>query len=126
MFMRQRKPGMRYLGGISGGGVLKRDGEEITRVSYELDGFYMEPAGVTRCGEIRIDADALKGVFGRDGVQLLTDDGRLFDLSFSDKELIPAADAVHVDVTGGMSAKPGKQRRRQIPIRAPHSPGERS
>jgi hypothetical protein len=97
---------MRYLGSISGRGVLTCAGEEIAPVSYELDGFYMEPAGVTRCGEIRIDADALKGVFGRDGVQLLTDDGHLFHLSFSDKELRPAPDAVHVDATDEMSAKP--------------------
>jgi len=90
---------MRYLGGISGTGVLKCDGEEIARVSYELDGFYMESTGVTRSGELRVSADALKGVFGRNDVQLLTDDGRVFHLRFSDKELRPAADVAHVDAT---------------------------
>ncbi len=90
---------MRYLGGISGKGVLKRDGEEIARAFYELDGFYTESAGVTRSGELRVSADALKSVFGHKAVQLLTDDGRVFDLKFSDKELRPATDIVHVDAT---------------------------
>ncbi len=104
--MRPGKSRMRFLGSISGRGVLTCAGEELAPVSYELDGFYTEPAGVTRCGEIRADADTLKEVFGRAGVQLLTDDGHRFDLSFSDKELRPAADAVHVDATDEMSAKP--------------------
>jgi hypothetical protein len=95
---------MRYLGGISGTGVLKCEGKEVARVSYELDGFYMEPAGVMRSGELRINADALKGVFGRKDVQLLTDDGRIFDLSFSDKELRPECDTAHVDATDELEA----------------------
>ena len=102
---------MRYLGGISGSGVLTCEGEEIARVSYELDGFYMEPSGVMRSGEIRVSADALKGVFGRKDVQLLTDDGRLFDLSFSDQEVRPAGDdATELDATDGLPASPGKGR----------------
>jgi hypothetical protein len=90
---------MRYIGGISGTGVLKCGGEEIARVSYELDGFQIEPIGVTRSGELRISSDALKDVFGRNDVQLITDDGRVFDLRFSDKELRPDCDATHVDAT---------------------------
>ena len=90
---------MRYLGGISGEGVLKCDGEEIARVSYEFDGFYTEATGVTRSGELRVSADALKSVFGREDVQLLTDDGRVFDLRFSEKALRPATDIAHVDAT---------------------------
>jgi hypothetical protein len=96
---------MRYIGGISGTGILKCGDEEIARVSYELDGFYMEPAGVTRSGELRISSDALKEVFGRKDVQLLTDDGRIFDLSFSDKELRPDCDATHVDATDESETK---------------------
>jgi hypothetical protein len=90
---------MRYLGGISGSGLLKCEGVEVARVSYELDGFYTKTNGVTRSGELRISADALKSVFGRKDVQLLTDDGRIFDLSFSDKNLRPATDIIHVDAT---------------------------
>lgn len=90
---------MRYIGGISGVGTLKCDGEEVARVSYEFDGFYTEATGITRSGELRVSADALKSVFGRKDVQLLTDDGRIFDLTFSEKTLRPATDIAHVDAT---------------------------
>lgn len=102
---------MRYIGGISGTGTLKCNGEEVARVSYEFDGFYTEATGVTRSGELRIAADALKSVFGRKDVQLLTDDGRIFDLSFSDKTLRPATDIAHVDATDD-EAVPAASRRK--------------
>ena len=41
---------------------------------------------VTRCGEIRLAATALKALFGRKDFQLLADNGRLFHLRFSDTE----------------------------------------
>jgi hypothetical protein len=97
---------MRYLGGISGGGVLKCNGEEIARASYDFDGFFKERFGVTCCGEIQASASALRDVFGRKGVQLLTDDGRLLDLRFSEKELFAASDVAHVDVTGELPTTP--------------------
>jgi hypothetical protein len=90
---------MRYLGGISGNGILKCEGQEVARAFYELDGFYTEATGVTRSGELHVAADALKSVFGRKDIQLLTDDGRVFDLSFSDKKLRPETDIAHVDAT---------------------------
>jgi hypothetical protein len=95
---------MRYLGGISGSAVLKSNGEEIAPASYDFDVFFKTSFGVTSCGEIRLAAAALKGVFGRKDVQLLTDDGRLLDLRFSEKELLPASDVAHVDVTGDLPA----------------------
>jgi hypothetical protein len=80
--------------------VLKCNGEEIARASYDIDGFFKKSVGVTSCGEIRASAAALKGVFGRKDVQLLTDDGLLLDLRFSEKALLPASEVAHVDVTG--------------------------
>ncbi len=93
---------MRYLGAISGSGVIKCNGESIARASYDFDGFFKERVGVTSCGEIQLSAVALKGVFGRRDVQLLTDDGHLLDLRFSEKELHAASDVAHVDVTGDL------------------------
>jgi hypothetical protein len=61
---------------------------------------------VTGSGEIRLAAAALESVFGRDDVQLLTDDGRLLDLRFSEKELLAASDVAHVDVTGDLPTDP--------------------
>jgi hypothetical protein len=93
---------MHYLGGISGAGVLKCDGEEIARATYDFDGFFHKTVGVTGSGEIRLPAPALRSVFGRQRVQLFTDDGRLLDLKFSEKTLPSASAAAHVDVTGDL------------------------
>ncbi len=97
---------MRYLGGISGQGTLKCNGEEVGRASYDFDGYYKAPMGITSSGEIRLSPAALRGVFGRNGIQLLTDDGRLFDLKFSEKELRSATDVAHVDIIGGLPTSP--------------------
>ncbi|MET0427379.1 MAG: hypothetical protein ABW026_02675 [Microvirga sp.] len=98
---------MRYLGGISGHGDLTCDGQPVARASYDFDGFFEMGIGVTSCGEIRVSADILKDVFGRSHVQLLTDDGRLLNLRFSDKKLLPAIGAASVDVTGQLPRTPG-------------------
>jgi len=97
---------MRYLGKISGSGVLKCKGEEIARASYDFDEFFKEPAGVTSCGETQLSATVLRDVFGHKDVQLLTDNGRLFNLRFSEKKLLQASDVAHVDVTGELPSTP--------------------
>jgi len=61
-------------------------------------------------GEITLAPSDLEAVFGRLGVQLLTDDGRLLDLKFSEKELRPATDAAHVDVSGDLPRSPAEWR----------------
>ena len=101
---------MRYLGRISGHGVLQCNGEHIARASYDFDGFVKKPIGVTCCGEIQLSAAVLKDVFGRRDIQLLTDDGRLLNLTFSGKALLPSSDVAHVDVTGELPAMPGSWR----------------
>jgi hypothetical protein len=47
---------------------------------------------------------ALKNVFGRRDLRLLTEDGRSLSLSFSEKKLGAASDAAPVDVTGELPA----------------------
>jgi hypothetical protein len=94
---------MRYLGAMSGSGMVKCDGEEIARASYEFEGYFRKPAGVTSSGEIRIPAEALQNVFGRAGVQLVTDEGRVLELRFSEKKQPkPEDDFAHVEVTGDL------------------------
>jgi hypothetical protein len=97
---------MLYLGGISGRGMLKCDGQEVARAAYEFDGFIRKPVGVTASGDIRLSATALKGVFGRKDIQLLTDDGCLLHLKFSERQLLSASDAAHVDVAGDLPTWP--------------------
>jgi hypothetical protein len=91
---------MDYLGGISGTGTLRCDGKEVARASYDLDGFYRKGLGVIGSGEIHGSPAALQEVFGRKGVQLITDEGRLLDLRFSERNLPSTSDVTHVDVTG--------------------------
>jgi len=101
---------MRYLGRIAGWGSLTRGGETIARAAYEFDGFTAPRGGAMSSGELTLAPSDLKAVFGRSGVQLLTDDGRLLDLKFSEKELRTATDVVHVDVTGELPRSPAEWR----------------
>jgi hypothetical protein len=101
---------MQYLGRIAGSGLLMRDGETVARVSYDFEGFARARGNVTSSGEISLAPADLKTVFGRLGVQLLTDDGRLLDLRFSDKELRTANDVAQVDVTGDLPGSPAEWR----------------
>lgn len=91
---------MRYIGGAVGGGIVRCDGQEIGRATYDFDSFFNASVGITSSGEIRLSPAVLRGVFGHRVVQLLTDDGRLLNLTFTDKELRLESDAAHVDVTG--------------------------
>lgn len=97
---------MRYLGRIAGSGLLTCDGEAIARASYEFEGFMRQKGVVTSSGEIRLSAIDLKTVFGRRDIQLLTDDGHLLDLRFSEKALRSAVDVAQVEVTGDMPSFP--------------------
>jgi hypothetical protein len=97
---------MLYLGGLSGAGILKCNGEEIVRATYDFEGYMRPPFGVTCSGEIGMPAAILKDLFGRRDVQLLTDDGRLLDLRFSEKKLGQASETAHVDVTGQLPTDP--------------------
>lgn len=91
---------MQYLGGLRGTGVLTCGGETIACADYDFDGFLTKPGQVTASGEVRMSPETLSEVFGRTDLQLLTDDGRLLSLRFSEKRLRSASDAAHVDVAG--------------------------
>ncbi|MFA5120027.1 hypothetical protein [Zavarzinia sp.] len=91
---------MRYLGGTTGSGILKCAGADVVRATYDFDSYAQKSGEITRCGEIRLPSAALAGLFGRPDVELLTDDGQLLQLKFSERKLAPASDAAHVDVVG--------------------------
>lgn len=91
---------MRYLGSLSGSGIVICDGKEVGRAAYDFDGFLQPKIGITSSGEIRVEAGILQSVFGRNDIQLRTDDGRVFALRFSEKKLLAAAESAHVEVTG--------------------------
>lgn len=91
---------MRYLGRLHGRGVVTLAGIDVGPASYDIDGFVVHPQGITGSGEIRLRSPLLSHVFGRRDVHLRTDDGRILDLRFSDKELRGDGDVAHVDVGG--------------------------
>jgi hypothetical protein len=59
-----------------------------------------------RTTEIRLSATVLPDVFGHKDIQLLTDNGRLFNLRFSEKKLLQASNVAQVDVTGELPSTP--------------------
>ena len=113
-----------YLGRIAGTGSVRIGGETVARASYDFDAFAAPRGGVMGSGELKLAPSDLEAVFGRLGVQLLTDDGRLLDLKFSEKELPPGADAAHVDVSGDLPRSPAEwpAGSRREPIRSEHRP----
>ena len=99
-----------YLGRLAGAGSVKIGGQTVARAAYDCDGFATPHGGVTGSGELRLTASDLEAVFGKPGVQLLTDDGRLLDLKFSEKELPAGTEAAHVDVSGDLPHSPAEWR----------------
>jgi hypothetical protein len=93
---------MQYLGRIIGDGTLTANGETIDRADYEIDGFLKAKIGVSGSGEIRASADALRRVFGRRDVQIVTGDGRHIDVRFSDRKMTPGARVAHVELSGAL------------------------
>lgn len=97
---------MRYLGRLAGNGVLLHNGDPVARASYDIEGFLGPRGAVMSSGEIIVSPAVLRTVFGTRDVQLRTDDGRVFGVRFSEKELRCAAGIAQVEVTGDL---PGTQ-----------------
>lgn len=93
---------MRYLRGISGSGMLMSSGRQIARATYDFDCYFNNQRGTSCSGQIQSETPILKDVLGRRDIQLLTDDGRRLDITFSAKELSATSRVAHVDVTGDL------------------------
>ncbi len=98
--------GLRYLGGISGEGAVKLDGETVAPVKFDLDGYFRPSTGVTGSGEIQMTSEALKSLFGRNDLELQTDQGLLLGLRFSDSTLPKSSDFVRVEVKARPTTAP--------------------
>ena len=97
---------MKYLGTISGRGVLKRNGVELAGASYELEGYVQRLGSITGSGEIGLTKADLQSVADLSDLQLETSNGRLLDLRFTDRT-IRAGDHIHVDVSGELPNESG-------------------
>ena len=93
---------MQYLGVLRGGGLLSCAGEPMGRAEYDIDGFLTRPGEVVGSGEIRMEPAELEKAFGRTGLQLTTDEGRIFEVRFSGKRHDPTDNAAHADITAGL------------------------
>ena len=97
---------MKYLGNISGRGALQLDGVAIADTTYELEGYVQRKGSVTGSGEIALSSEVLQRVIDRPNLQLLTSNGHLLDINFSDKK-VRAGAHIHVDVYGDLPAEDG-------------------
>ncbi|MEZ0212518.1 MAG: hypothetical protein ACAH27_06145 [Xanthobacteraceae bacterium] len=93
---------MNYLGGVRGTGLLLCGEVEIAPADYDFDGYLSKAGQVTVGGEIRLPVAVLKGVFGREDLQLRTVEGRLLRLHFTEKRHASDDGAAHVDVVGDL------------------------
>lgn len=93
---------MKHLGVLRGSGLLSTAEEAIGRARFDIDGYLLKPGEVVASGEIRMTPEDLARAFGQRGVQLETDDGRVFTIRFSGKKLPPASTAAHADFSGNL------------------------
>lgn len=92
---------MKYLGCISGRGVLQFKGTWIADTTYELEGYVQRTGNVTGSGEIGLTPAVLQSVIDQPSLQLLTSGGRLLNVKVTDKT-IHDGDHIHVDVSGDL------------------------
>jgi len=104
------KTTLRYLGVMRGSGWLACGGEPLGRVEYEIDGYLTQPGEIVGSGEIRMAPGDLDNAFGRRGLQLTTDQGRVLDVRFSGKRNDAGSGAAHADIGGDLP--PASQWRR--------------
>jgi len=95
---------MRHLGVLRGAGILFCGDAELGRAEYDLDGYTTRPGEVIASGEIRMAAEALNNSFGRQGLSLRTDGGRVLLVRFSGKRLDVGSTFAHADVSGELPA----------------------
>jgi hypothetical protein len=106
----KRSRTLRYLGRLSGRGVISQNGEAVAEADFDFDGYFNAGTGVTASGEIQAPPEVIESLFGRPELQILTKEGLLLDIHFSDAKLAPGADAAHVDVTGPLPGPSGDWR----------------
>lgn len=102
---------MDYLGGLRGTGLLLCGNASVAPARYDFDGYLSNSGQVMSCGEIRLQASALREVFGRPDLYLRTAEGRLLSVRFSEKRLSQGDGAAHVDVDGELPAAAEWRRR---------------
>ncbi len=100
----------RHLGGLKGNGTVVSTHGAVVRAEYDLDCFRSKIGQVTASGELRVTVQAIKALFGRTDLRLLTDDGQTLSLRFSEQRLTAGSTSAHVEVSGPLPVSFGKRR----------------
>lgn len=101
---------MRYLGPWRGGGVLTCGGQSFGRAEFDVGGYQRRPGEVVASGELTMPPEMLDAAFGRNGLVLTTDEGRVLTIRFSGKR-DGRSSVAHVDVGGDLPAAKAWPRR---------------
>jgi hypothetical protein len=96
---------MRHLGALRGSGTLRRGDAMLGAVAYELDCFTTKPGEVVGSGEITMAPAELANALGRQDLELVTEDGRILALRFSNGRQDAASGVAHADILGGLPAE---------------------
>jgi hypothetical protein len=95
---------------MAGVGALKSRGEDIGQASYDFE-VYIGPRQMVTCsGEFTIPSGTLQGALMSGNLQLLTEQGRLLDLAFADKQTLRANGVAYVNVGGDLPTEAGDWR----------------
>ena len=96
---------MRFLGKLRGGGTLAAAEGTIGPVHYELDGYLMRPGAVVASGELHMTSDALQATVDRQGLRLITAEGRSLPFRFTGKLADRRGQFAHIDISEGLPSE---------------------
>ena len=94
---------MKYLGAMRGQGTLAAPDEALGAAAFDIEGYLLKPGGdVVASGEDRMAPEDLARAFGRPGLLLTTDDGRVLSVRFTARKLPAMSDSAHADIGGDL------------------------
>lgn len=99
---------MRYLGSVSGSGVLDPETDDAAKAEFEFECYVVKADVVTGSGEIIAATDVLKRLFGRNETPFTTEAGHKLKLRLSDSKAAPSGDSAHVVVSGDLPVVKGR------------------
>lgn len=93
---------MKYLGKISGSGVLQHMGRPVARATYEIEAYQHNQGLVRASGEMSLNREIPQGLVGVSRMQLLTDAGKLLEIKRPDVDR-PLGRHIDFEVMGDLT-----------------------
>lgn len=110
---------MRYLGSVSGSGVLDPESADAAKADFEFECYVVKADVVTGSGEIIAAPETLRRLFGRNEAPFTTAAGHKLKLRLSDSKTAPSGDSAHVVVSGELPVVRGRTLHWPDPADAP-------